>query len=592
MAKVKLQRKRMESLAFDVSNVNSYLSQISSDIPKFSSSLNQYSDLEKIRAKKQISNEVLLKFSGTFNAIIINSDWRNALKGCTNKNAQLLNFDHPTNRPATIEFMKENNLDRVPVFVVAVPPYILNIHGKLLFETTATKTEADAAIYPTLKPDNTLVIEAAPAGSVKVVCLVEIQPVLRREDKQSYTKTWAKIATEVLGLAGEFKTAYDKFSEKARELPLTNIEGRQRIVASPKFGLIKLAKFLATHQFSQSFDKAKFNDLIDLSGAKSMFKNLIKLLTPKSNHFTLPKEILEIEDKYSDIVVTGKMTESDGSTYYAGTGSEIDLESTTPIIQYRFFPISSNKKVPEKGYLIAIGDAEVTTLENVYFTNTYQPIGGNCSLEDNIQQCNSYIPMSVDQYSVDCAKYVLGLGPDMNCNHVVMPLTFGRADCGEGQKILVGAAVETEVSLNCNGNLLRTQTLRPGVHSIDTECALVHSGTIIVPQLLKMAEVKGDIRITEGATPNEEIEYDILIKYLLPVVGLLTFLILICGASICCFLRPDKCLNFWCRCRNQKDNASSAPDFNDFGSDGHRTPRQGSTNSIKSIGQRTLPRIV
>jgi len=56
----------------------------------------------------------------------------------------------------------------------------------------------------------------------------------------------------------------------------------------------------------------------------------------------LPKEILEINDQYSDISVSGKMTDSDGSTYYAGTGRKVAIESSTPIVQYKYFPISSN----------------------------------------------------------------------------------------------------------------------------------------------------------------------------------------------------------------------------------------------------------
>jgi len=160
----------------------------------------------------------------------------------------------------------------------------------------------------------------------------------------------------------------------------------------------------------------------------------------------------------------------------------------------------------------------------------------------------------------------------------------------EKKKVLVGTAYETEISLNCNGNLLKTQILRPGVHSIVTDCALMHSGTIIVPQLLKNAEVTGDIKITEGATLNGDIEYDLMIKYLLPLTGLLTFLIMICGVSICCFLRPDKCLDFWCKCRNRDADASSAsaPEFNDLRSEGSRTPNPGSLKSVKSIGRRPL----
>jgi len=469
IATVQLQQEKVQSLAFDVSNLNSYLSQISSDIPDFSTSLGQYSDLGKINTKKP-SPGPLLRFSGMYNAIVISSTWRDAFKNCNNRNADLLNFDFPTNRVAALKFMQVNNLAEIPVFVMTLAPYITNRPGQLLFQTNATQTETLAAIYPTLKPDDSFIIKAAPTGEVQVVCLVEIQPILRREPKKSYMKTWARIATDVLGLAGEFKTAYDIYYAKTTQLPLASIEGRQRIVAAPKIDLIKTAKYLSTHQFLQSFDKARFGDLIDLNSVKGVFKSLIRLLTANSNKFILPKEILEINDQYSDISVSGKMTDSDGSTYYAGTGRKVDIESSTPIVQYKYFPISSNKKVPTKGYLVAIGSDAITTGKTVYFLLNYQPIGGNCSSGDNIQHCNNYVPVSVDQHSVDCAKYILGVGPDVNCHHEVRPLTYGRADCGGEKKVLVGTAYETEVSLNCNGNLLKTQILRTGVHSIVTDC--------------------------------------------------------------------------------------------------------------------------
>ena len=91
--------------------------------------------------------------------------------------------------------------------------------------------------------------------------------------------------------------------------------------------------------------------------------------------------------------------------------------------------------------------------------------------------------------------------------------------------------------------------MSPGIHDIETSCAIYHGGEILVPQIAILAENKSNTRLTEASEISvKEIEIDLMIKLIGPVCVILVLTIASCGGCICYFINPDKCLYTWCRC--------------------------------------------
>ena len=180
----------------------------------------------------------------------------------------------------------------------------------------------------------------------------------------------------------------------------------------------------------------------------------------------------------------------------------------------------------------------------------YQPLGSDCQDSDISQICSRFIQGKITPNQIKCAQYILGFDFENTCKLVNGVVSGTRTDCKSEEPIAVISTPETvPVQVKCNGQDFQTQLLTPGVHEISTHCAIYHENDILVPQILKFAENSSHFKLTESSMISKyEIEKDLIIKIITPVIIIFSMTLAMCGGCICYFLNPDKCLFMWCRC--------------------------------------------
>jgi len=560
-----------EKVVLDAVNFQNYLQQISLDSPRFLDGLESISTIDKINQLQTwpVSSPSLKKFSGKFNAMLVESSWGEALKSCSDRHGRLLNFDYPTTRVATLKFMQENSISSLPLESKSSKPYISTSDGEVLvYDPTMDRAVATAAIFPTFSKNDKITIEAAPTGSSTILCLVPIRPILNQVGRNTYKKSLARIASRLALLVRTFVSGYEKFDALSKVLPPADVTGVTRILASPKFNLIDLAKYFSTHQFVESFKNMDFNDLKQLSGLKETFSKLIKLFKPQTEKFTLPKEVLELDESFTNITITGKSVDSEGNILYYGTGLRDQTEKNFPIVYYKFLPFNNNVKSLKEVFLIAKGEDSLKSGNLVYTLDNYRPIGSDCRDMDLIHYCNRYTPGRITDKQINCAKFILGLSQINDCEIKDSHVTAIRTDCnldpnlGPPTKVIVSTPESINIEVKCNDENFETHSLAPGIHELNTQCAVHFQGDILAPQVIRNAELQSIAKITGGTDLlAKDLEYAVLMKYVLPLGGLMALLVFICSICLCAFINFQRCKELWCCCCKRNDFEPSAPNL-------------------------------
>ena len=553
--RIRIHDYKSRDLAINMNDVISYAEAINLDTDGFIAGLSKLVSNEEITSL--VKYEGLKLFNGKFNALLLEVPWVDAIKECGKKRAKLLNFDYSTNREAAVKFMKLHNMAETALDTMGRPPILINTHGEVLHMDTTSRSQNEtrallsSAHHPTFKVDNTIDIKAAPSGDQKIICLVEIGPTVPKQGQTQNKGTLIRIANQVIDLAKKFKLGYQTFNRLSNGLDSLTSTNVKEILFPPSFSLVEAGKFLSRHQFENSFRDFKFEDLKQLNEVKKVFKNLLKYFKADNKKIEIPIDLIELDSKYENVKVKGRTTNSQGIVEYVAEAVQDETNDDFLITHYEFFPFTYKKESIARLFIIAKGPGALSSGEMVTSMLNYKVIGSDCKNIDNILHCSRYIPGKITAEQINCAKFVLGVGEINGCKMVNGYVSGIRTDCDQvfGSKVMISTPENIEIKIVCNKMEIRTHSLNPGLHQIDTNCAVHHLEDILVPQVLSADTNFSTTTIVrnEGII-TRDILGEVFWEYMLPVILGMLILFLVCTVGLCYFIDCQRCLHFWCRC--------------------------------------------
>ena len=514
VSKIQIRSSKPVEVNLDIGNFNRYLTQINADLPKFLENLNQLSDIEQIKPLTSDMDE-LKTFSGLYNAHITNGKPTEGSKECGKMGKALLNLDDPSSRPAALKFMRENNINQSPIFALVGFVFIINRKGVVLgkIPDSADPEIVNAAVYPILKVDNTLDFENPNISSSngKIICISSITPLKPLKGRQSYTNTWTRLTNKVITIASKIKPYYDVFSSMITALPTVSAGRSNSLTGTPQFALISLAKFLSTHQFKSSLQNGDFNVLQKLNEIIPTLNKLVAFLQPKRGKFTLDSDLINLDENFENIQIQGKQTSDHDQLILGGRARLVNNNSSFLITQYKFFPYQNNKSSFKPGYLIAKSADSISTGSNIFYSENFSSIGANCNDETDIRICEKYSPGFVLQNQFECAKSILDKTHDNKCDKIDSRISAIRTDCGEIDKsiIKISTPIESSVDIRCNNNYVKTHIINPGVHQLETDCAIYFDNNLLVPQIFRDVESRSSYERVLSSNNEESFEFKI-----------------------------------------------------------------------------------
>lgn len=583
VSKIRVLQTKPVDVSLDIGSLQGYLKQISDDAPNFIKGLTAFSNQEELDKIKEKSSD-LKYFNGKFNVKHLQGKWIDATEVCDAVEGEVLNLDYPTNKAAAVKFLTTNDINRVPLGAEADPPYLFNKEGKVLAKiTNADNDLANRSVFASFKKDGSITIEAAPAENTDILCLTNIRPIQPFKDRPNYTYTWKRVAVKIIDLVGQFKKGYELFKQNLNSLPLVNIHGLNRIIGTPKFPLIKLAKFFSLHQYLESFANSQFNDLDQLNEMVSVFKNLVKAFKPTKNIFTLPLDLVDIEGgSYSSLSVNGKQEES-GRIILAAKTTNITEENSSFITQFRFIPYQNNAESFKPGYIIAKTDEENRPGNDVFFTSEYRPIGSGCKEKGDEMLCEKYSPGFIPSKQIECAKNILSENIIKNNCELVESVPSGtRTDCIQGKYSIVKLSTPFKITIDikCNDRYMTSYSFDAGIHQLETNCGIFYENGMLVPQVFSTVSSGIDLgqSIKQSDSKGESWDINTILKYAVPTSSIFVLALFVCCGVICYLAKPEECIKFVCCCRKKVMEAHSMGNMSRFD--------HGSTRSFDSAYKR------
>ena len=506
----------------DVTDFMGYANRLIEELPNFEKEALNHTRYGVLEPKGPTN---LIELTKEISVFKIESVALEASQACYEKNGVLANLDRNEYYSALIEIMKKLEINDIPIDIYRRRRLDLtSSNGRYLtalskdFDkdvilsqiryfrltkegviTTQEDLDTSGTTSTTTEPSGPTTVAAA--VRVPVLCMINRPPYdTRIENRKPMARKWIdtvqKFVKTLNRLVGVFKTI--KSGIDSLPVSVKESSSYQQIKAYAPMKLIELITFVGSYPGPDVFGKFGNQEVFKIGELLKYAHSLVNL---QYDVFSKPSRIqvgnIEPVLSYADIFgpnntvidteaikLESRASLNDISSIHASLNYfQADEQNDIEIIKVN--PFSKYKYSPVEGYIMKEKG------KGIFMKEYIKP--SMCSETALGKVCKDFKAPVYEERDVNCAKYLLGIMNENNCQSRNKDIpTVVRSNCNGTDSLYSSHYTSYDIDMVCNDadlNMLHIETLHldAGLSKIDTECKLKTGDLVLAPQTVAMA---------------------------------------------------------------------------------------------------------